>query len=410
MATTWSPMTQLDRKQWLLTNGEVVTEPDLETTTTGRKVRVAGNPDLSVFAKDLDRLLNKAVERVAQSKQTSIWMPLAQNKTSEGRMIGAYHQPGPARLHLIHHPSQRHAITSAWWRFKHPTLPVEALLMVTLQDKSNYDRTVTTQELYSRLIMPVQSTVLNVGDRTHAQHYVEADPTYNGTDAWFGVYDDRLKWRTFVRDNPPTWPADLLSTDRYAGERVAVQALLKKIQVAEGLQTIQIPDLRDPQNPAWLDLELFDTNVNAAFVEEVKDYLDGSPSIEVAARLYEELRTVMRRVGVVMDAKDNNSFQAALATGNKKPLLVDLGFPAEVGHGHDTAHRLRLDLTTGTFIVECDLHGEERDEIAQKWEEAMLVAKMTGEEDTLLAYARRYAEGAGKRRADQILKERSPES
>jgi hypothetical protein len=52
---------------------------------------------------------------------------------------------------------------------------------------------------------------------------------------------------------------------------------------------------------------------------------------------------------------------------------------------------LSVHLPTGTFIVECT-HGDvDKNVVAEKWEEALTMASLTGEEDTLLAYAREYA-------------------
>lgn len=394
-STTWHPRTTSQPREWLLTNGEVVHEPALEESGSGLKVRVAGTK-LTAYSKDVDDLIVKAVEAIAAQKQTSVWMR-TQSSTARAR-----YSEKP-KLHVIAEPDNRYANTQLYWVFKHPTLPIEATLTIELAAAYHYgnngDR---PQRLHAWVDGP--DTAPNA---TTNPLWVQVNAgDYGGYRDRLRTYEQQTKFREFIRDTPPTPPlTDLLGEQSLKGERQAVEHLLKKVRAADALASIQIPDLRDVDNPAWLDLELFETNVNDKFIADLADYLDGAPSVEEAHGLYEQMLRTLRSVGIVMeDSKSKNDFQAALLSN--EPLTVKVGPVAEVGHGRDHEHDLTMDLRTGTFIVNCSMRVADRNTIAEKWEEAQVLAQFTGKEDELLAYARRYAETEAQRRAEKILKER----
>jgi hypothetical protein len=393
-STTWHPRTNVQPREWLLTNGEVVHEPALEESGSGLKVRVAGTK-LTAYSKDVDDLIVKAVEAIAEQKQTSVWMRIQSSANT------ARNNEKP-KLHVVGEPDSRYAKTQLYWVFKHPTLPIEATLTIELAAAYQYGSGDRPQRLHAWVASP--DTTPNATTNPSWIHVNDGD--YGGYRDRLKTYEQQTKFREFIRDTPPTPPlTDLLGEQALKGERQAVEHLLKKVRAADALASIQIPDLRDVENLAWLDLELFETNVNDKFITDLADYLDGAPSVEEAHGLYEQMLRTLRSVGIVMDpSKSKNDFQAALLSN--EPLNVTVGPIAEVEHGRDHEHDLTMDLRTGTFIVNCSMRVANRNTIAEKWEEAQVLAQFTGKEDELLAYARRYAETEAQRRAEKILKER----
>lgn len=399
-ATTWSPVTQLERRQWLLTNGEVVTEPDLEESPSGRKVRVVGT-DLTAYASSLDDLLTQAARHVAKAKGTDVWMPLHRRADMEAQALGFDPAITKAQLHLIHSPGVRYGQTVCWWRFKHPKLPIEAVLVVRME--AGYSG---QQAIVGRLVYPDTRPYRHGPTPTLTADASEGFGTLEST---MRDQESLMRFREFRRDNPTTnaVPSDVLGEWSHDGERVAAQMLLKRIRRADSIQEVDIPDLREDK-PDWLTLELIDTNVNQALIQDLVDYLDGTPNIDEALRTYKELQLIMRKLGVVMEDRTDNDFQAALLAGNKESLEVTLNRPAEVGHDIDRFHSLSMHLPTGTFVVHCN-HRNNDNEVAEKWEEALLIAQLSGNEDALLAYALKYAEDREKKRVRKIVKERSPD-
>lgn len=401
MATQWSPATQMERRQWLLTNGQVISEPDLEETPSGRKLRVKGT-ELTAYSRDLDYLLGRAANQIATEAGTKVWMPLHNRKFQEVSATGV--QTRQAKLHIIHDPQNVRGSTQCWWRFKHPDLPIEVVLVIKITQQYNYHGP-KAQNILAFLTQP--QTVAD--SRSYETMFInETGSAFAQNECVLDDPDDRLKFRKWVEANPPDWDAGaVLGSFHFDGERPAVSAILRQVRVADALASVQIPDMRDPDNFDWLTLELCDSNVTQSFINDLVEYLDGTPSIEEAARLYTELQNVLRRIGVVMGDRTANDFSAALLSGHKEPLTVDVSPLSEVGHSYDHHHSLTMHLQTGTFVVDCGAQ-RKSNEIAEKWEEAQLIASMTGQEDVLLAYAKKYAEQAAKERAKKIIRERTP--
>jgi hypothetical protein len=226
---------------------------------------------------------------------------------------------------------------------------------------------------------------------------------------WLGPFVRDGQEREWLRDNPPDWPHDMLGSNTAASERVMVKKLLERVRQIEDLDEIQIPDLSDPyQEPQWLSLELYETNVNSGFITDLVDYLEGGSSIEEAVRIYGELRDCMRGIGVYLSELSENDFQRGLLGSEDQFVTVNLGHShedLETSAGKDTAHTLRMHLPSGTFVVDCD-HKMNLNQAAEAWDEAKTIASLTGEEDVLIAYARARVEREQTKRAKTILDQR----
>lgn len=388
--TTWLPRTNFEQpKQWLLANGEIVSEPPLEQTSTGRKVRVAGT-NMSAFSKDMDALVLKAVKQFAEQKQTTVWMPLANAKAAMESRAGFSPEATKAKLHVMEDALKT---TIVWWRFKHPSLPIEALL---------YVRASLVNQYYPNQGSRVE-TALVAPDGSGADLQARFDDVKDG---FFSGISMDWPLREFVRDNPPSWDAaDILGSDHYVTERELVKGLLAKVRKIDDLDTIQIPDTRDPDNHAWLDLELHETNLNSNLFAELTDYLEGTPSVEEALRIYEDLRACLRKIGMVLGEKSEDDFARGLAGGDKDFVTVTLNRPHEENGSEDHQHSLRMHLPSGTFVVDCQLRVNQN-AIVDRWDEAHTIASLSGEEDVFLAFAREVARKEQDERAKRILRQR----
>lgn len=401
MPTTWIPKTQFEQRSWLLSDGSVVDEPPLEMTPSGRKVRVAGT-DMSMFSRDIDSLVYQAVEAKAKARVASVWMPLIGLGNAIDGACGYHPATTKAKLHVVQKSAPSTAKTIVWWRFRHATLPIEALLTVQAGRTNTYYN--NTDEKVS-----VRLTVPRMAPYGYQAMYPEV--VTESSDSFHLSLDrvdqsDHYTVREFIRDNPADW-ATILGEEVFSTERHMVEALLTKVREADSLASIEVPDLRDPSDPGWLELDLYETNLNSDLITDMTDYLEGTPSITEALRLYQDLRQTLRSIGMVLDDRTENDFQRALLNGDASGVTVKLEqLPNETGDQHDANHTLTLNLATGTFIVNCSLNVAHRNEVADRWEESLAVASLTGEEDALLAYAREYGRTHDERRAQQILRER----
>lgn len=395
-------MTRMEPKQWLLGTGEVATEPPLEMTSSGRKVRVAGTKT-SVFNNDLDNLLATAVKQIADDKKTHVWLDLSHLSDRVNAHLGFDPASTRCKLHLVHDPSNTSGQTTCWWRFKDPHTPFEVYVTARMVAASRHG-SVNAQNLWVHAAVP------------HRTYYDDATTDINNVDnaAFSQVvgYTTRLspdtmyKWQEFIRDNPAPWSDVLQSAKIHQHARAGVTEFLKVVRMMEDLDSIQVPDYSDPYNPSWRTLELYGTNVNAELVNDLTEYLDGAPTIEQAAELYQQMLDTLRSVGIAVSGKAANDFMAALLAGEKSTLNMQVFNLAEEHQQVDNDHKLSVHLPTGTFIVECSHQEVDKNKVAEKWEEERMIAQLTGEEPTLLAYARAYASNNTTRRTKGILNER----
>jgi len=402
--TAWHPRTNFEQsRQWLLTDGTIVAEPALEQSGSGRKVRVAGT-DLSAFTKDMDELVMRTVQAYAEKNAASIWMPL--HDYEERVEDEAGFKPAETRAELYVLDQNFHTKTNVWWRFKHPTLPIEALVVVSAGRV--HPNGSSAHKIETAVMLPRTAPVgIRAWEALHPAAYRVQNHTF---DTLINSVSPNTQAaataREFVRDDPATWAA-WLGRNQYTSERALVEGLLNQVRNIDDFETIQVPDLRDPENPTWMDLELYETNMHSGFTTDLTDYLDGTPTLTEALRLYRELQTCLRGIGMVIDDKTENDFQKALLSGDASGVTVSIEsvHDGETQSGFDYQHSLTMHLPTGTFVVNCHAqvnHGE----IAEKWDEARTVASLTGEEDTLIAYAREAAQRSQQKRARATIRER----
>lgn len=400
MATTWMPMTRMERQRWLLSNGEIVTEPALEMTGTGRKVRVAGTTD-SVYASELPGLLDRAADTLAAQRGTHVWMELPDDFAVLNRNIAGLSASdwNRAQLHLVHDPTNHTGKTVCYWRFKASDSPFEVLLVASMEAQGT-----SSQVVNVKIVVPF---VRYNWERAARAYCVENERFSDLIEQSMSRHDNYYQWSEFVRDNPVEWPTDLFVHKTHTYARPAVNQFLTAVRAFEDLESIEVPDLSNPDAPAYVTLELYDTNVNAELLSDLAEYLDGAPTVEKVAEVYQELLNALRAVGINVGTKSENDFMAALLAGDNETLRMTVMGLAEEDGDVDRSHKLSVHLPTGTFIVECDHADVDPNHVAEKWEEAMTMASLTGDEDTLLAYAKAYAQDRIKKRTTKILKERT---
>jgi hypothetical protein len=392
--TTWVTKTRYEPMTWLLANGEIITEPNLETTASGRKVRVAGTTD-SVFSRELDSLLDRAADNIAAERGTTVWLKNP-NDLFLGNLAAARCTKERASLHLLRSDLDA---TRCWWRFKDPASPYEILVTLVLSTSG------AIQHQSSGIYFPYREWGASWSNGTVV--YSTASEPCDFVARSLNRSEHHDKFWEYVRDSDEwDWPD--LNSRHYPTPRQAVKRALEFIRDIEGREFITVPDMSDPSDPKSRKLEIYASNVSAEFVNEITEYLDGIPTIENALEIYKELLQALKASGIeTNDKKGENDFLAALMTGERKSLNIQLSSVSEEGLRVDGNHRLALHLPTGTFVVECDHQNVDRNAVAEKWEEAHTMASLTGEEDRLLAFAKAYAQDKIKTRTENIIRERT---
>lgn len=405
-STTWQLQPALNLRSWLFADGQVMVEPQLEESGSGQKVRLPGTK-ISAYKKDMDDLIVKALQTQAAMSGTKVWMPLDDREDNLRAELGFNPAAPEYRRADLHFTTPGNTETVLWWKFKHPTMPVEAVMSIRVKDRRASTGT-RPQDIVGTLVYP---WTWAGQDQTQTQYVAERDPRFGQTvnEAYSSVSVQNAL-TSLIGEGCETSAAykGVLGATFHNGQRAATEALLGLVRQVDELERVFIPNLNDLNNPTWLELELIDTNVGDFFIQELLDFLDGGPTVAKAVELYEELIGTIRALGFVFERKEENFFLEALRSGDKAAFTVKVSDLAEVDNKTDAVHTLHMHLPTGTFVVSCGATMAEH--TVHAWEEAHLVASLSGKEDTLLAYAREHLDKQDKPRVRRIMKERNPGS
>jgi len=387
MATTYYPSPR-HRDSWILANGEVIQEPELEETD--RKYRVVGT-NLTAYKKSIDQLLFDGVTALASQHGTIPWR----------RISGSWDCPPTPPLHLLNSKTSYWDTTEFEWRFKHESLPINAKIAVSIRQETR--NLPSPQSVGVRL----KYSSSNIADSRATNLLEEYTPGFHAQLQKLSQ-ETRDLWTQFFQahtdGNAPetNWQSVLKPRSTFQVTRMAVKAMIEAIREVDAIEAIYLPDLRqtpdlNDRRQGWLRLEAFETNMTPQAFATLREYLETAPTIEEAAQHYEQMLKALRRAGMVLEGRSTNDFLTALLTGDKDALTIPIGtgiLPSEdpevAGPLSDIGHTLSLHLPTGTFSVTCGHRS--RNEIAAKWDESLTMASLTGKEDELLAYARRYVE------------------
>jgi hypothetical protein len=373
-SAAWRPLSRA-KDRWLLTNGQIITTPDLEISPAGRKVRIAGSKK-SVGSGYSSQIIEEAVRALADQKGTNVWCSCAPDAPSD--------YTGDLKLHFTE--GKRYYETNIWWSFRHPSLPIEAVLRVTA--KLSYGTVVEVS-------CHVTATRLN-------PTWVSAnEKAVYRSGQWISIArQNAIQQRVseLMRDDPQVYeemPSDFFQETHFPTFHKAVEGILKRIREFEDLSEIPIPDLLDNDNPKWMSLALYDTNVTGEFIQTLVDFLDTAASMKDVLAAYEELRKAMTRLGFVLPERSEDDLSSALNTDNAS-MYVTLS-PVWNANSDNTTeqskpddeHTVYLHLTSGCLLVSCT-KTDMRDQAGQAWEEAITVASLTGQQSNLLAFANEY--------------------
>lgn len=372
MGTTWIPEPRMrPPRVWLLDNGQLIEEPELEMSSSGRRVRIKDRQETSVYAKERDAVIEGAVEEAVKRTGSDILTCL-----NKAEAIATEDTP----LEASEFPKLGNGFGSvsfrAKWLFRHPSLPLTATITVTLR------KTYRNYEIGSNLSFDQVSQ--------QSRHQPSA-----------GSLDARNGWSTGVMLRH--WSdehADLRHQLEARGlhehfkevkadsEREAVYRFKERIEAFENWATVAIPDVRDVDHVKWLDLDFVDSSVTGQFMADLADYLDSQPIVDKVAEKYEELRELMRYLGIVMEERSSEDFQRAVATSGSEALRVKVEATDANERRQDGAHSVYLHLMTGTISVECSSRVTDPDEASDNWKLARFEAEVNGELDAFLTHYR----------------------
>lgn len=395
--TLWYPFPVAKPRSWLLGNGEIVTEPALEQSGSGQKVRVVGT-ETSAYARDMDTMILAAVHATARAKQTYVWQPLHERAERMHNLADVDLKEQTSDLYLLRpgNSAEEKGETKLWWTFRHPEFPaIEAMLAVAAWSRHG------SHTVQVKVVFPDTRTVSLMETEPVLEEYE------NLANAWYYRLSDPEdhEVRYWAINDPQEWSQGLVGTTTWQTDRQVVQHLLRVVDKIDALAEITVPDLRDFEALEWMALEVDQSNYNGSFRQSLTDYLSGASAMERAVQAYDDLRDVLRSVGIAMGPLSENDFQRALLEGEESAVRVEIG-PVTGEEGTRVDHTLHMHLSSGTFAVTCPANHASPDEVAVEWERVKTIAQLTGQEPALLAFAQEYGRTKDEKRARRVMRER----
>lgn len=379
--TVWMDAMDRAERVWVLDNGEIVEEPALEMSGSGRKMRLKGKPETSVYRKDVATLIEGAIEEVAKQREASI-MTCVTPKGELGSME-------PARLTVDTSPIHRRETTlrstKLKWRYEHESLPLRATVSVVLR-KSWRDSYEVESYLNFDQIGPASQHTPMAGTCSHRWSVDTSSRTY-------GQHSRDV--HEMLSDEYGTLMTETLGDYQANSERDALTRMKKLIDTIDEWDHILIPNTHD--HPSWVRLEFIDSNIDGEFLASLGEYVNASPNIEKVAKLYKELSEAIRQLGIVMDPVSEDDFARAVAVDQDQILTVSLKEA-----GSNPSHTVALHLPTGTLDVGCHTRNARE---AEEWTVARFEAEMRGELDAFIGF-HANSNSEQRRRVIDIVKER----
>lgn len=400
-ATKWSPAPYISKQEWLLADGSIVTSPEFETSSSGRRVRVVGETT-SIGNRQVDTLIQATVDKVATERGTTRLARVFSPADTDAVAASGANAPfsvfeDAVTLHLLSkEQGQRNdrGKTTAVWKYEAEGFaPIQAYVFVSLDQRYNEAYYVMTHIVW-------RDTRANQAQFNNLYSY---DGTNINSMDLYRYGDEYKRLEAFLQKNPLPFSIDVKN---YTGQmRNAVVKFAERCQEVDALDELVLP-LGDGLTATTFKRTL--SNYSASFNAELLDFVQTGPVLERIKDNYAQLLQDFKTLGIVVTDEINGGDIAQAINGNltKIHAVVRANEDEEESRSSiDTYHTVAFDFATGTVVVDCG-RTDDLNEVAEAWEIAKFKAEMTGEEDVLLAYAKAYREPKEQARLKKIIKQR----
>jgi hypothetical protein len=401
--TVWSPAPYISKQEWLLADGTVVTSPEFEATSSGRRVRVAGTKE-SIGSRQVETLIQASIDKIANERGTHRLVRIFPEEETDQTAATNVSAPDTVftdavTLHLLNEQqaAKDRGRTVAVWKYRDAQhSPVVAYVFVTLEQRYNDTYQVHTHLVWRDTRPTYASTnSLLVADGS----YIQGNDMYR-----YGDPHQKLQERLNNGLLPFT-----LGSKNYGGQmRTAVVKFAEQSRLVDQFDELSVPDSANPK--VSRTFKRVASNYSAAFNAELLDFVQTGPVLERIKENYDQLLQDFKTLGIVVTERIDGGDLAQAIHGNLTKIQATVRTnedenEGEEGSNIDPHHTVAFDFATGTVVVNCG-HSHDLDETAQAWEIAKFKAEMTGEVDALLEYARAYRDPKEQARLRKIIKQR----
>jgi hypothetical protein len=415
--TTWGPAPWLPKQTWLLKDNSVLQTPDLETTASEKRVRVAGTTK-SFGKNQIDEMLTDAVKEVAARRLTEPWVQLDDDDDSRRRKHGQM-SPGPGTQPDYSMPATPHFVdpedhghTQITFEFVSEECPALTATMWVVINKRGY-RNDDNYEFLSALTYPI----------VHENYPTIDYSSYHG-DSWWTPYSYYAHGpkveasKEFLAKFSPLPDFEFVN-EPYGGmgARPAVTTAVKMVKQLRDVEYIDIPVWRGSETVSTMRFKFKRSNLTSKLYNDMIEFIQVKPTLDRIRENYRQIQRDLTSLGLVMKQKTSNDFteivEGAFAedvvchmipmTEEGNPELDSAGSPTVV---QDHAHTVSVDLLSGTIVVNC----AQRDtEVLEHWNFERTKAELHGELDAFLGFARQKEQRRTRKKFNRIVKDRTPE-
>lgn len=376
--------------------------PDLEVTTSGRRVRIAGTT-LSTGSKQVETLIQNAIDEVAKDRGTQRWMRVFPddeiNEVMANRVgqtkeslfnVAKVHYNDPANANTYH------TNTLLVWHLKSKDAPITGFLTLNLMQRNS--RMDIIPSLVWRSTNPKDGHSIGAVNSWH-NNYLNIGEGMSRWSEEFKKTEDLFREHIGID----------ISTYQYSNQmRAAINKFLGMAKDINNREHLTVFQMDQDDKPSTFDMEIVATNFTASVQRELLDYVQTGPLLDRIKTSYEDLVTSLNALGITYQSRPGDNEFGRAISGDLSALRLTLGAIEDTEQetsGIDHGHNVVLDFATGSLIVNCS-HKNDQSEISEAWEIARFKASLTGEEDILLEYAKAYRNPKEQARLMRIIKQR----
>lgn len=420
-STTWSPAPWLSEKTWLLTDNAVVKTPPLESSTSGRRVRIAGQTK-SHASSTVSDVLRGAVKGIADKRDAKPWVMV---ETPDENLI--YHggaAPNFAttpdftkeqKLHLTPGSTQgkRFQYTDIAFEFVSEECPTVTALVWVYMGLDSCDDNIFASSVTYRYMHEDAPVNGSYGGWFEGADWMNPFNYYDTTD------DDAARAMVFLRDHKPIPGVGLYHRDYGKQDRLMVTDAIKLLRELMDVETIEIPVWRERRTPTLMKFKATGrTTWSNALYRQMLDHVQTGATVERIKTNMRQIVNDMQQLGITPADRSGNTFLQIVEETFAEdvpchmiPLTKNDNDDEQAPGGHtfinvvpDHEHTVSLDLKSGTLVVNCL---KDSAEVVEAWNFQRFQAELKGELDAFLGFARQQQHKRAKRRVSQIVKERS---
>ena len=387
---------------WLCADGSTITEPRVEKTPAGRRVRIHGD-DESHSQHELNNILYRWVYQQARRKGTAPVLNLQCDPNDENAReeliglqavgsINSYFDRLRQVDSFTPFTSNDTGSTAAWV-FRHASLPLFAAVAMRVDLSGSHSPPSVTYKVGFPNLTQGSAERHSNSPSYHSRHRPN-NVLHGSEDRTQALARQLLVQEEFVErvveildSNGVAW-----GKHTYPNNEAVMADAIRGYRHIDSLSTLSLPDYRkvkpevDDSSLGSFTFRFEEAAQPESYLAEMQEYAEMLAPANAIVDAWTTIRNELARRGISVNGKKERDV-LELLTGTSDELAVELAPINRLAgkFAHDSKHRVTLNLIKGVVHVGCDhQHDQNADVLA--FELAKERAAITGETDLLEAF------------------------